>query len=205
MKEKTVKTLKERNMIPMMKRFGIVFAVVLITSVCQNVQIRGGEAQMSTDAPTIVFETTQGNIEIELWPDIAPKTCENMIGLIKKEYYNGIVFHRVIKDFMVQGGDPTGTGAGGQSLWGGKFEDEVTPSVKFDREGLLAMANAGPNTNGSQFFITTVPTPWLNMRHTIFGEVVSGYDVVEKIENVKTAPGDRPVQEQKIIRAYIKE
>ena len=192
-------------MIPMMKRFGIVFAVVLIISVCQNFQIREGEAQMSTDAPTIVLETTQGNIEIELWPDIAPKTCENMIGLIKKEYYNGIVFHRVIKDFMVQGGDPTGTGAGGQSLWGGKFEDEVTSSVKFDREGLLAMANAGPNTNGSQFFITTVPTPWLNMRHTIFGEVVSGYDVVEKIENVKTAPGDRPVQEQKIIRAYIKE
>lgn len=192
-------------MIPMMKRFGIVFAVVLIASVCQNVQIREGEAQMATEASTIVFETTQGNVEIKLWPDIAPKTCENMAGLIKKGYYDGIVFHRVIKDFMVQGGDPTGTGAGGQSLWGGKFEDEVTPSVKFDREGLLAMANAGPNTNGSQFFITTVPTPWLNMRHTIFGEVVSGYDVVEKIENVKTAPGDRPVEEQKIIRAYVKE
>ena len=192
-------------MIPMMKRFGIVFAVVLIISVCQNFQIREGEAQMSTDAPTIVLGPPPGPLALGFWPDIAPKTCENMIGLIKKEYYNGIVFHRVIKDFMVQGGDPTGTGAGGQSLWGGKFEDEVTSSVKFDREGLLAMANAGPNTNGSQFFITTVPTPWLNMRHTIFGEVVSGYDVVEKIENVKTAPGDRPVQEQKIIRAYIKE
>ncbi len=192
-------------MVPMMKRFGVVFVTVLIIFVVQNFQLREGKAQMSTDASTIVFETTQGNIEIELWPDIAPKTCENMIGLIKKGYYDGITFHRVIKDFMLQGGDPTGTGAGGQSLWGGKFEDEVTSSVKFDREGLLAMANAGPNTNGSQFFITTVPTPWLNMRHTIFGEVVGGYDVVEKIENVKTAPGDRPVQEQKILRAYIKE
>lgn len=192
-------------MISKMKKLGFVLGMVSVIVVCQNVQLQEGKAQMSTDAPTIILETTQGNIEIELWPDIAPKTCENMVGLIKKGYYDGIVFHRVIKDFMVQGGDPTGTGAGGQSLWGGKFEDEVTPSVQFDREGLLAMANAGPNTNGSQFFVTTVPTPWLNMRHTIFGEVVGGYDVVERIENVKTAPGDRPVQEQKIIRAYIKE
>jgi peptidylprolyl isomerase len=191
-------------MVQMMKRFGVGFVTVLFMIVCQNFQLSEGKAQMSTDASTIVFETNQGSIEIELWPDIAPKTCENMIGLIKKGYYDGITFHRVIKDFMLQGGDPTGTGAGGQSLWGGKFEDEVTQSVKFDREGLLAMANAGPNTNGSQFFITTVPTPWLNMRHTIFGEVVGGYDVVEKIENVKTAPGDRPVQEQKIIRAHLK-
>lgn len=187
-----------------MKRVGVVFVTVLFVFVCQNVQLREGKAQMSTDAPTIVLETNQGSIEIELWPDIAPKACENMVGLIKKGYYDGITFHRVIKDFMLQGGDPTGTGSGGQSRWGGKFEDEVTQSVQFDREGLLAMANAGPNTNGSQFFITTVPTPWLNMRHTIFGEVVGGYDVVEKIENVKTASGDRPVQEQKIIRAYIK-
>lgn len=188
----------------MMKRVGVVFVTVLFVFVCQNVQLKEGKAQMSTDAPTIVLETNQGSIEIELWPDIAPKACENMVGLIKKGYYDGITFHRVIKDFMLQGGDPTGTGSGGQSLWGGKFEDEVTQSVQFDREGLLAMANAGPNTNGSQFFITTVPTPWLNMRHTIFGEVVGGYDVVEKIENVKTVSGDRPVQEQKIIRAYIK-
>ncbi|MCR4336238.1 MAG: peptidylprolyl isomerase [Candidatus Omnitrophica bacterium] len=154
---------------------------------------------------TVVLETNQGNVEIKLFSDVAPKTCENFVGLVKKGYYNGIIFHRVIKDFMIQGGDPTGTGRGGESLWGGKFEDEVKPNVKFDRKGLLAMANAGPGTNGSQFFITTVPTPWLNMKHTIFGEVVTGYDVVEKIENVDVAPGDRPVQEQKIIKAYVKE
>jgi peptidylprolyl isomerase len=157
-----------------------------------------------SNAPVVVFETTQGNIELSLMPDVAPKTCENFIGLVKKGYYDGIIFHRVIKGFMLQGGDPTGTGRGGESLWGGKFEDEVSPDVKFDRKGLLAMANAGPNTNGSQFFITVAPTTWLNMKHTIFGEVTAGYDVVEKIENTPVGAGDRPVSEQKIIKAYMK-
>jgi peptidylprolyl isomerase len=123
---------------------------------------------------------------------------------VKKGYYDGIIFHRVIKNFMIQGGDPTGTGGGGQSVWGTSFADEVSAKAVFDRKGLLAMANAGPNTNGSQFFITTKPTPWLNMKHTIFGEVVAGYDVVEKIENSKTGPNDKPAAEQKIIRAYLK-
>ncbi len=162
------------------------------------------EAQMSP-TPIVVFETNQGTIEIELWPDIAPKTCENMIGLIKKGYYDGLIFHRVIKNFMIQGGDPTGTGRAGESLWGGKFEDELTQSVKFDRKGLLAMANAGPDTNGSQFFITTAPTPWLNMHHTIFGEVISGYETVTKIEQTPATSGtDKPIEDQKIIRAYLK-
>ncbi|HOX54555.1 MAG TPA: peptidylprolyl isomerase [Candidatus Omnitrophota bacterium] len=152
----------------------------------------------------VILETNQGNIELKLMPNIAPKTCENFIGLVKKGYYDGTIFHRVIKGFMIQGGDPTGTGRGGQSLWGGKFEDEVKANVKFDKAGILAMANAGPNTNGSQFFITTVPTPHLNMKHTIFGEVVSGYDVVEAIENAATGPMDKPLFEQKIIRAYLK-
>ena len=152
----------------------------------------------------VVFETNQGNIEIKLMPDVAPKACENFIGLIEKRYYDGIIFHRVIKGFMIQGGDPTGTGRGGSSIWGKPFEDEVSAQVAFDRKGLLAMANAGPNTNGSQFFITTKKTPWLNMRHTIFGEVVSGYDIVQKMEQVKTNPGDKPVEEQKILRAYVK-
>lgn len=156
---------------------------------------------MSTIA---VLETTQGTIEIELLPDVAPKTVENFVGLIEKGYYDGIVFHRIIKDFMIQGGDPTGTGRGGQSLWGGQFEDEVHPNVQFDAPGILAMANAGPGTNGSQFFITTVPTPWLNMRHTIFGRVVKGMDNVSNLENVPTAAGDRPRQEQKIIKATIR-
>ena len=163
------------------------------------------ESMNPKSSPIIVVETNQGAIEIKLFADVAPKTCENFIGLIHKGYYNGIIFHRVIKNFMIQGGDPTGTGRGGNSIWGKTFEDEVSPNVKFDRKGLLAMANAGPGTNGSQFFITTIPTPWLHMKHTIFGEVTSGYDIVEKIENTKVGPGDRPIQEQKIIKAYVKE
>ena len=153
----------------------------------------------------VVLETNQGKIVVKLFPETAPKTVENFLGLVKKGYYNGIIFHRVIKSFMVQGGDPTGTGMGGESLWGKPFEDEFTPTLKFDRKGILAMANAGPNTNGSQFFITTVPTPWLNMKHTIFGEVVSGYEIVEKIENCQVGASDKPVTEQKIIKAYVEE
>jgi len=154
--------------------------------------------------PVVVLNTTQGIIEIELMPEVAPKACENFLGLVKKGYYNGVIFHRVIKNFMIQGGDPTGSGRGGQSLWGKPFPDEFDVRVTFDRPGLLAMANAGPNTNGSQFFITTAPTPWLNMRHTIFGEVVAGYAAVRAIENTPTDSSDRPINEQKIIKAYIK-
>lgn len=153
---------------------------------------------------TVVLETTQGVIEIKLFSDIAPKACENFTGLIEKGYYNGIIFHRVIKDFMIQGGDPTGTGRGGASLWGKPFEDECKSGITFNKKGILAMANAGPSTNGSQFFITTAATPWLNMKHTIFGEVVSGYDVVAKIEGVATGSGDKPVQDVKIIKAFVK-
>jgi len=152
----------------------------------------------------VVLETNQGMIEIKLMPEVAPRACENFIGLVQKNYYNGITFHRVIKGFMIQGGDPTGTGAAGESIFGAPFADEVSPDVKFDRKGILAMANSGPNTNGSQFFITVASTPWLNMRHTIFGEVISGYDVVQKIENAQTGANDRPVEPQKIIKAYLK-
>lgn len=152
----------------------------------------------------VVLETNQGNIEVRLMLDAAPKACENFIGLVEKGYYNGIIFHRVIKKFMIQGGDPTGTGRGGESLWGKPFEDELKESVMFDKPGILAMANAGPGTNGSQFFITTVPAPWLNMHHTIFGEVVSGYDVVQKIENIPVDAVGKPANEQKIIKAYLK-
>jgi peptidylprolyl isomerase len=152
----------------------------------------------------VVFETNQGNIELKLMPQAAPRACENFIGLVKKGYYDGVIFHRVIKGFMIQGGDPTGTGRGGNSIWGKAFEDEVSPDLQFNKSGILAMANAGPNTNGSQFFITTAKTLRLNMRHTIFGEVVSGYEVVQKIENTPTDSSDRPISEQKIIRAYLK-
>jgi peptidylprolyl isomerase len=153
---------------------------------------------------TAILETNQGTIELRLFPEVAPKAVSNFTGLIEKGYYNGIVFHRVIPEFMLQGGDPTGTGSGGQSIWGRNFEDECRPDVKFDRKGLLAMANAGPGTNGSQFFITTAATPWLHMKHTIFGEVVKGYDVVEKIEQSPTDPNDRPRQKQQIIKATVK-
>lgn len=166
------------------------------------VNIAQGAADM--DKKIVVLETNQGNIEIKLMPEVAPKACENFTRLVEKGYYDGLIFHRVIKGFMIQGGDPTGTGSGGQSIWAEPFEDEVSPDVKFDKPGLLAMANAGPHTNGSQFFITTVKTPWLNMDHTIFGEVISGYDVVRKIENAETDAREKPKSEQKIIRAYLK-
>jgi len=162
----------------------------------------GGVSAM--EGKTVVLETTQGNIEVQLMPDVAPKACENFTTLVEKGYYNGIIFHRVIKGFMIQGGDPNGTGTGGKSCWGKPFEDEVSKDVVFDKPGILAMANAGPCTNGSQFFITTIPTPWLNGKHTIFGKVTSGYDVVQKIENTPTGKFDKPKAEQKIIKAYIK-
>ena len=151
----------------------------------------------------VTLKTNQGDIKLKLFPKIAPKACENFVKLAEKGYYDGIIFHRVIKDFMIQGGDPTGSGCGGQSVWGAPFEDECDPKVAFDRPGLLAMANAGPGTNGSQFFITTVATPWLHMHHTIFGEVAEGYDVVQKIENSPTGFMDKPVKEQKILSPQV--
>jgi len=152
----------------------------------------------------MIMETNQGNIEIELFPEVAPLACENFIRLAEKGYYDGIIFHRVIKDFMIQSGDPTGTGRGGQSIWGKPFKDECSPKLVFDKPGILAMANAGPGTNGSQFFITTIPTAWLNGKHTIFGTVTSGYDVVKKIEAAATGQYDKPVSEQKIIKLRLK-
>jgi len=177
---------------------GVALAIFFIFAVCN---ISQGEGM---DNPIVILETNEGPIEIKLMPGVAPKACENFTKLVENGYYNGIIFHRVIKGFMIQGGDPAGTGMGGKSVWGKPFEDEVRSEVKFDRQGLLAMANAGPGTNGSQFFITTAPAPWLNMKHTIFGEVVSGYDVVERIENTETNSYDRPAVPQKIIKAYIK-
>lgn len=152
----------------------------------------------------ICFETIQGNIELKLFPEIAPIACDNFIKLVEKHYYDGTIFHRVIKGFMIQGGDPSKTGTNGQSAFGKPFQDEFSDNIQFDKKGILAMANRGPNTNGSQFFITTALTPWLNMRHTIFGEVIKGYDIVEKIENVKTDLRDKPLEEQTIIKAYLK-
>jgi Peptidyl-prolyl cis-trans isomerase (rotamase) - cyclophilin family len=178
------------------------------------------------------MHTNRGAITLALFPELAPKTVENFVGLAKENYYDGIIFHRVISDFMIQGGDPTGTGMGGESIWGEQFEDEFTPLL-FNIRGALSMANSGPNTNGSQFFIVTasqVPgqmieqmesagypeeiieaykanggTPWLDQRHTVFGHVIDGMDIVEAIDQTETNPSDRPLEEVVIESIDIKE
>lgn len=181
------------------------------------------EAVKSGDT-VAVMHTNMGDIEIKLFPEHAPKTVENFTTHAKNDYYNGIIFHRVIKDFMIQGGDPTGTGMGGESIWGRSFKDEFTPELH-NLRGALCMANAGPNTNGSQFFIVQakdVPdylveqmkempdafsddvidaytklggTPWLDFRHTVFGQVYDGMDIVDKIANVSTGANDMPIDD----------
>jgi len=146
------------------------------------------------------FETNMGNFEVELFTEKAPITTNNFINLSEKGFYDGLIFHRVIKDFMIQGGDPKGDGTGGP---GYEIEDEFDPSLKHNSEGILSMANSGPNTGGSQFFITLVPTPWLDGKHSIFGKVVKGMDVVKKIGNVKTT-NDKPNEDVVIKKITIK-
>jgi peptidyl-prolyl cis-trans isomerase A (cyclophilin A) len=156
---------------------------------------------------TATFDTSAGTFKIRLFEDKAPKTVANFVGLAtgtkewtdsrtgkasSQPFYDGLIFHRVIDGFMIQGGCPEGSGRGGP---GYRFADEFGPGLKHDKAGLLSMANAGPNTNGSQFFITLAPTPWLDNRHAIFGEVVEGMDVVTKIGKAATGPQDRPVQD----------
>ena len=175
----------------------------------------------AVEGPVATFKTNKGDFAIKLFPKQAPKTVENFLGLVAKNYYDGIIFHRVIKDFMIQGGDPTGPGMGGQSLWGAPFEDEFSNEL-FNIRGALSMANAGPATNGSQFFIVqnqNMPaqmeeqmvaagypkeiieayrqggTPWLDHRHTVFGQVVSGMEIVDEIANVETGIQDKPVED----------
>ena len=137
------------------------------------------------------FETSRGSILCELFPKAAPKTVNNFVFLARDKFYDGTVFHRVLADFMIQGGDPTGTGRGGP---GYKFEDELKDNPKKHQVGSLSMANAGPNTNGSQFFVILAPTPWLDNKHSVFGEVVGGMDIIQKIGSTRTVkPSDRPV------------
>jgi peptidylprolyl isomerase len=153
----------------------------------------------------VVLETTQGDVTIELYPSIAPLAVANFVGHIENDYYDNLIFHRVIDGFMIQGGDPLGTGTGGESIWGKNFPDEFSDEARFDSEGMLAMANSGPMTNGSQFFITTSKPEWLNDKHTIFGKVVEGYENVKAIEAVETGAQDKPIEEQKILDAYVAE
>ncbi len=169
----------------------------------------------------VVMQTNHGDITLALFPELAPKTVENFVGLAKKGYYDGVIFHRVISDFMIQGGDPDGNGTGGTSLWGKPFADEFSNQL-FNLRGALSMANAGPNTNGSQFFIVqnkNVPkrilsqmkdagypeaiieayrqggTPWLDGHHTVFGQVTTGFDVVDEIAKVKRDAMDKPLND----------
>lgn len=184
------------------RRFGTTAAALLIAASAFGAQ----DTKKASGKVLAHFTTSEGAFTVELFEKDAPKTVANFIGLaegtkqwtdpktdtkVKKPYYNGLIFHRIIANFMIQGGDPLGTGTGGP---GYTFADEFGSGRKLDKAGILAMANRGPNTNGGQFFITLAPTDWLNGKHTVFGEVVEGMDVVKKIGNTKTTkPGDKPV------------
>ncbi|ETL92682.1 hypothetical protein L917_09060, partial [Phytophthora nicotianae] len=168
------------------------------------------EAQVATESSnakvlgdTAVIHTTMGDITLKLFGKECPKTVENFCTHARNGYYDNLIFHRVIKNFMVQTGDPLGDGTGGESIWGGEFEDEFHRSLRHDRPFTLSMANAGPGTNGSQFFITTVPTPWLDNKHTVFGRVEQGKDTVSSIESVRVDKSDKPLNDIKIINIDI--
>ncbi|MCL7050495.1 hypothetical protein MKW94_027772 [Papaver nudicaule] len=159
---------------------------------------------VTTSLPeNVIMHTSLGDIHLKLYPEECPKTVENFTTHCRNGYYDNVIFCRVIKGFMIQTGDPLGNGTGGQSIWGREFEDEFHKSLRHDRPFTLSMANAGQNTNGSQFFITTVVTPWLDNKHTVFGRVVKGMDVVQGIEKVKTDQKDKPYQDVKILNVTI--
>jgi cyclophilin family peptidyl-prolyl cis-trans isomerase len=186
-----------------MKNITILFLFLLLL-VGVNAQDKKHTNTTNKDKKTIaVIKTNMGNIELELFAKETPKTVDNFVQLAKKGYYKGVIFHRIIDGFMIQGGDPTGTGMGGHSAWGGKFDDEIVPSLVFDKAGILAMANSGPNTNGSQFFITLAPQSHLNGHYSIFGKVIKGMDVVSAIGKVKTKAGDKPVNDVKMKEVVI--
>jgi cyclophilin family peptidyl-prolyl cis-trans isomerase len=187
----------------MIKKIIIVSILTLFTFACSSeVTNKDGtnnkmskEDKADMEMTVAKINTNMGLIEIELYEDKVPKTVGNFVGLAEKNYYDGIIFHRVIDGFMIQGGDPTGTGMGGESFYGKSFADEFHPELRHTEAGILSMANAGPNTNGSQFFITLAATPWLDGKHSVFGKVITGMDVVEKIGHIETGAQDRPVNE----------
>lgn len=159
---------------------------------------------VTTSLPdNVILHTTMGDVHMKLYPEECPKTVENFTTHCRNGYYDNLIFHRVIKGFMIQTGDPLGDGTGGQSIWGREFEDEFHKSLRHDRPFTVSMANAGPNTNGSQFFVTTVATPWLDNKHTVFGRVIKGMDVVQAIEKVKTDKTDKPYQDVKILNVTV--
>lgn len=175
---------------------------VKIATLLIGASLMASNSSAQAKQPRATIETTKGKIVVELYQDKAPKTVANFIKLAKQGFYNGIIFHRVIPNFMIQTGDPDGTGGGGP---GYTFADEFAPDLRHDTPGVLSMANRGPDTNGSQFFITLVPTPWLDGKHSIFGHVVEGMPVVEQIGAAERDQRDRPKQEIKMIQVTIQE
>ena len=173
-----------------MKYSIFLFAAILFMTFAPLLALCQDAYANETIRPSAVFETTMGNFTIELYNDLAPLTCRSFMDLAQRNFYDGIIFHRVIDGFMIQGGDPRGTGTGGP---GYTIPDEFGEGLTHDSEGILSMANAGPNTGGSQFFITLAPTPWLDGRHAIFGRVTEGMDVVRAIGKTRTTPADKPV------------
>jgi len=173
------------------KTLGLALFLLTVFTSTQKETAMAADAQnpTSSDIVRVKIETTLGDIEVELYAKEAPQTVANFVKLTKSGYYDGIIFHRVIPEFMIQTGDPTGTGTGGP---GYAFEDEFSPQLKHDKAGTLSMANSGPNTNGSQFFITDKPTPWLDGKHSIFGHVTQGIDVVHAIANAPRDGQDKP-------------
>ncbi|MDR1871124.1 MAG: peptidylprolyl isomerase [Deltaproteobacteria bacterium] len=177
----------------------LIVAAVGFSLLVKSSAAKAQEAPAKTNLPVAVFNTNQGVFKVELFTDKAPETAGNFIALAEKKFYDGTIFHRVIDDFMIQGGDPTGTGTGDP---GYKIKDEFGPGLAHSGPGILSMANAGPNTGGSQFFITLAATPWLDGKHAIFGQVIEGLDVVKAIGHTPTRR-DRPVDEVKIISLTI--
>ncbi len=212
------------NLRALVRPFRWVLAFLLIGTVTTFLDMEGSIMTQTAEAATssalppgeyAELETSMGTIVCQLYPNSAPETVANFVGLaegtksfldphkgvqVKRPFFDGLVFHRVIKNFMIQGGDPLGNGTGGP---GYQFKNEVDPTLHFDHKGVLAMANAGPDTNGSQFFITVAPTSWLDGNYSVFGQVVAGQDVADKISNVPTDRRDRPVDPVTILHVKI--
>ena len=188
-----------------MKNYAIFLLCLTLAGCATGAQSKTQSESITGKEPKIVkikIETTKGDIYADLFSEDAPKTVENFVGLAKKGFYDGIIFHRVIPNFMIQTGDPTGTGLGGP---GYTFKDEFSPKLHHDKPGMLSMANSGPNTNGSQFFITEVPTPWLDNRHSVFGQVTQGMDVVKQIVSTSRDKSDKPIEAIKMEKVTVLE
>ena len=175
-------------------------ATTAVTTPTQAAALQASTMSVTPDIMKIKIETTRGDIYADLYAKEVPKTVENFVKLAKDGFYDGIIFHRVIPNFMIQTGDPTGTGTGGP---GYKFEDEFSPNLRHDKAGVFSMANSGPNTNGSQFFITEGPTPHLNNRHSVFGQVTEGIDVVKQIANAERNNRDKPLDDIRMEKVTI--